>query len=61
MKFIYIIATIYLGILGIGALFIEFNKFHWFWKLTLGLIAVIAVILLPKTVFQSNRETVLIR
>lgn len=45
MRCVYYIATIYLGALGITALFLEFNKWHWFWKLTAGFLASMAVIL----------------
>lgn len=45
MRCVYYIATIYLGALGITALFLEFNKWHWFWKLTVGFLAFMAVIL----------------
>lgn len=45
MKIVYFIAAFYLGILGISALFVELNKINWFWKLVLGLFAIVAVIL----------------
>ena len=45
MKIVYLIAALYLGILGILALFLELNKLNWFWKLALGLFAVVAIVL----------------
>ncbi|MDD5045114.1 MAG: hypothetical protein PHH69_03720 [Candidatus Omnitrophica bacterium] len=45
MKFIYYFAALYLGLLGIGAFFVELNKWNWYLKLALGLVAGVAVIL----------------
>lgn len=45
MKIVYFIAAFYLGILGILALFLELNKLNWFWKLALGLFAIVAIVL----------------
>jgi len=43
MYIVYLIAIIYLGLLGAGALFLELSKWHWFWRLVLGGFAVVAV------------------
>ncbi len=45
MKIVYFISAFYLGILGILALFLELSKVNWFWKLTLCLFAVVAIVL----------------
>ncbi len=45
MKIIYFITVFYLGFLGIGALFFNYTKIHFFWKLTLFLLAIVATIL----------------
>ncbi|MBL7197751.1 MAG: hypothetical protein ISS47_06595 [Candidatus Omnitrophica bacterium] len=45
MRIVYILVIAYLGLLGIGAFFFDYTNFHWFWKLALGLLAVVCVIL----------------
>lgn len=45
MKIIYIIATLYIGALGVLALFYDYTKMHWYWKLTLGLFALAFIVL----------------
>lgn len=45
MKWIYIIATLYLASLGIIALFANLSKLPWFFKLVLGLLAGVSIIL----------------
>ncbi len=62
MKVIYFITVFYLGFLGIGALFFNYTKIHFFWKLTLFLLAVVATILtlvyqqLEKKTEQERQE-----
>ncbi|MBL8012653.1 MAG: hypothetical protein JNN05_02280 [Candidatus Omnitrophica bacterium] len=45
MVWIYYISSFYLGILATIALGVDLTKLHWFWKLTLGLLALIALVL----------------
>ncbi len=45
MKWVYYFAAVYLGILGIVALFRELNNLPWYWKWILGLFAVVSIIL----------------
>ena len=45
MKIVYFISAFYLGILGILALFLEINKLNLFWKLAVGLFAIMAIVL----------------
>ncbi len=45
MKIVYFITAIYLGVLGVAALFLELNKLNWFWKLALGLLAFVSIVL----------------